>query len=143
MNEYTFTRSARSPRAVAWVALWWAILLAVYFALNASPVIVLVLAAISLPALYDIGAGSTSEFQITNAEIKWRSGRRGAHLPRGQLKSVRLDTRLDLSLRMTLITYQGTKVRLPYECVPPTDAITAALTAHDVAFERHHFTLMS
>jgi hypothetical protein len=40
------------------VALWWAILLAVYFALNASPVIVLVLAAISLPALYDIGAGS-------------------------------------------------------------------------------------
>lgn len=143
MSAYTFTRSARNPRAVAWVVLWWIILLAIYFALNAAPIIVLVLACISLPALFDIGAGSTSEFQITQAQIKWRSGRRGGHLPRGQLKSVRLDTRLDLSLRMTLITYQGSKVRLPYECVPPTDTIIAALTAHDIPHERHHFTLMS
>ncbi|MEP5153955.1 MAG: hypothetical protein ABJQ89_13130, partial [Planktotalea sp.] len=61
----------------------------------------------------------------------------------GMLKSVRLDTRLDLSLRMTLIPHQGGKVRLPYECIPKAAEIEAALTAQDIPYERHHFTLMS
>ncbi len=143
MSEFIFKRSARSPRALAFVALWWIVLLLLYALLNAAPFLILVLAAISLPALYDIGKGATSELQITEADILWRSGRRGAKLPRAQLKSVRLDTRLDLSLRMTLLTHLGDKIRLPYECVPPAAQIEAALSAQDIPFERHHFTLLS
>lgn len=143
MSEFTFKRSARSPRAVAFVALWWLVLLLLYTFLDAAPVILLVLGFVSLPAVFDIGKGAKSELQITNAEVLWLSGRRGAKLPRGQLKSVRLDTRLDLSLRMTLITHQGGKVRLPYECVPPAAQIEVALKEHDIPYERHHFTLLS
>ena len=143
MSEYVFIRAARSPRAVAMVVLWWLVLILLYLALNASPIIVLGLAFISLPALFDIGAGTTSELRITGSEVAWRSGRRGAQLPRGQLKSVRLDTRLDLSLRMTLLTYQGGKVRLPYECVPVASVIEAALKEQGIPYERHHFTLLS
>ena len=143
MSAFVYTRSARSPRALILVGLWWAALLLLYFVLNAAPLIVLLLGCASLPALFDIGAGAKAQLRINDKEIAWQSGRRGAHLPRGQLKSVRLDTRLDFSLRMTLQTYQGGKIRLPYECVPASNEIEAALTAHKIAFERHHFTLLS
>ncbi len=142
-DSFVFTRSARSPRNLMLLALWWLVLAVLAFGLNASPVIIALLALASLPALYDIGMGATSELHITPADIIWRSGRRGGTLPRGQLKSVRLDTRLDLSLRMTLITHQGGKTRLPYECVPSAGEIEAALSAQDIPYQRHHFTLMS
>lgn len=143
MSNYSFKRSARSPRAVAFVALWWIVLWQLYLFLDAAPFIILGFALVSLPALIDIGKGTTSGLDITNAEVSWRSGRRSAKLPRGQLKSVRLDTRLDLSIRMTLLTYQGDKIRLPYECVPPAAQIEAALKDHQILYERHHFTLLS
>lgn len=142
-SDFIFTRASRSPRAVAVVVLWWLALIILYVVFNAAPLILLILGIISLPALFDIGAGATSELRITHADIIWRSGRRDAKLPRGQLKSVRLDTRLDLSLRMTLITYHGGKIRLPYECVPNASQITAALDAQGIAHERHHFTFLS
>jgi len=125
------------------VVLWWAALLVLYLLFNAASLIILVLACASLPALYDIGANASAELQIDSTEISWRSGRRRASLPRGQLKLVRLDTRLDFSLRMTLHTYQGGKIRLPYECVPSANAIEDALKTYDIVFERHHFQLMS
>lgn len=143
MSDYTYTRSARSPRALILVALWWLVILILYTVLDAAPIIVLLLGCASLPSLFEIGAGATSRLQITASEIAWRSGRRGATLPRGQLKSVRLDTRLDFSLRMTLLTHQGAKIRLPYECVPPAADIETALQQHDIPYERHHFTLLS
>lgn len=142
-NEYTFTRSSRTLRAITMVALWWAVIVVLYFVLSAAPIIIAVLALASLPALYDIGAGATSELSITDKNIAWRSGRRGGTLPRGQLKSVRLDTRLDFSLRLTLLTHQGSKIRLPYECIPKANEIEAALKNQGIAFQRHHFTLLS
>lgn len=142
-GSYTFTRRARSPRAIGFVVLWWLALALLYFVLEASPVILLVLSFASLPALYDLGKGTTSELSINEKEISWRSGRRAAKLERARLKSARLDTRLDLSLRLTLITHQGGKLRLPYECVPPANDIEAALNAHGIPYERHHFTLLS
>lgn len=140
---YSFTRRARSPRTLIALGLWWAVLAAAYFIVHASEWVVLILGMFSLPAVYEIGANSVSGLEIDGKRIAWHSGTRGGHLPRGQLKSVRLDTRLDLSLRMTLETHQGGKVRLPYECVPAAAEIEAALTAQDIPYARHHFTLMS
>ncbi|MGH1577619.1 hypothetical protein [Planktotalea sp.] len=142
-SAYRFSRSSRTPRALIIVALWWVVIALLGLVLNAAPIIIAVLALASLPALYDIGAGATSELNITDKDISWRSGRRSGTLARGQLKSVRLDTRLDLSLRMTLITHQGGKIRLPYECVPKANEIEAALKTAGITFERHHFTLLS
>jgi hypothetical protein len=142
MGGFHFTRAARTPRAIGAVALWWAILLILYLVLNAAPLIVLILALFSVPALIDIGAGNTAGLEITDKDIRWHSGKRSGSLPRGQLASVRLDTRLDLTLRMTLLTHQGGKVRLPYECVPKAAVIEPALTSQDIRYERHHFTLL-
>lgn len=125
------------------LALWWGAIVLLYVLINANPWILLGLGAISLPALYEYGANSRATLTIDAREISWRSGRRGAKLPRAQLKSVRLDTRLDLSLRMTLIPHQGGKVRLPYECVPNAQEIETVLKSQDIPYERHHFTLLS
>ena len=143
MRDFTFQRAARGPRAVGFVVLWWLIIFALYAFLNGSWVILAILALCSVPALLDIYRGTSAALQITAKKIQWRSGKRAGSLARGQLRSVRLDTRLDLSLRMTLLTYQGEKLRLPYECIPKASDIEAALKAQDIPYERHHFTLMS
>jgi len=143
VDPFHFERRARSAKTIVILALWWSALMLLYFGINANPWIILVLALISLPALYDIGANARADLTIDDREISWRTGRRGANLPRGQLQKVRLDTRLDLSLRMTLITHQGGKVRLPYECVPTASVIEAELKSQGIPYERHHFTLMS
>lgn len=114
-----------------------------YFAFSAAPFIILILGFASLPALIDIGVGATSNLRISDTEIAWRSGRRGGVIPRPQVKLVRLDTRLDFSLRVTLLTHQGQKTRLPYECVPAFKDLEAALLDRDISFEQHHFTLLS
>lgn len=142
MSHYHFKRSARSAQALIFVALWWLVLALLYILVNAAPLIVITLGVASLPALIDIAKGGAAHFQITESDIKWQSGRRTGQLTRASLKSVRLETRLDLSLRMTLVTHLGDKTRLPYECVPPASQIEAALGAQKIPFERHHFTLM-
>lgn len=124
------------------LAAWWLGLAAIYLLFDANEWIVLGLFAFTLPSLYDIGANSTARLDMDMHEIRWQSGKRGARLPRAQLKSVRLDTRLDLSLRMTLITTEGGKIRLPYECIPKAADIEEALSNLNIPFERHHFTLL-
>ena len=143
MSDFTFQRAARNPRAVGFVLLWWLVIFVFYAFLNGSWAILAILALCSGPALLDIYRGTTAALQITAKDIQWRSGKRAGNLARGQLKSVRFDTRLDLSLRMTLLTYQDEKLRLPYECTPKASDIEAALKARDIPYERHHFTLMS
>ncbi len=143
MRDFTFQRASRGPRAVGFVVLWWLVIFALYAFLNGSWVILAILALCSVPALLDIYRGTSAALQITAKDIQCRSGKRAGSLARRQLKSVKLDTRLDLSLRMTLLTYQGEKLRLPYECIPKASDIEAALKAQDILYERHHFTLMS
>ncbi|MGB7317785.1 MAG: hypothetical protein WBC85_07445, partial [Planktotalea sp.] len=114
VDAFHFERRARSPRAIFFIALWWAAIALLHFAIQANPWILLLLALVSLPAIYDLGANASAILTIDAQHIAWRSGQRGATCPRAQLQKVRLDTRLDFSLRMTLIPHQGRKIRLPY-----------------------------
>ncbi|MEM9580526.1 MAG: hypothetical protein AAF891_07540 [Pseudomonadota bacterium] len=141
-QPFVFRRSARRPKAILTLLVWWLGLALIYVGLNAHPGIIALLGLFTLPALYDIGAGNLAELRIDEKEIAWRSGRRAGDLPRGALKTVRLDTRLDFSLRMTLHTHQGQRLRLPYECVPRAQDLKDALTRQDIPFEHHHFALM-
>ena len=113
-----------------------------YVVLDSHPVIAVGLALFALPALVDMLRGGRASLQIDDKEIRWQSAGRTDHLPRGQIRTVRLDTRLDFSRRITLLTHQGGKIRLPYECVPPKSELIGALTEHGLPFEQHHFALM-
>lgn len=58
------------------------------------------------------------------------------------IKTVRLDTRLDLSIKATLILHTGAKMRLPLDAVPPSAAFEEALKQRGILVERHHFRLV-
>ena len=140
--HYRYEKQARTQRTLAILGAWWAMLAVLYFGLGAHPGIVAVLLLFSLPAVYDYGANATATLELTDRDIRWSSGRRSGAMPRAQIKRVRLDTRLDLSVRMTLETHQGGKLRLPYECVPKLKSLEAGLRSADIPFQRHAFSLI-
>ncbi|MDA7428681.1 hypothetical protein PGB28_09440 [Primorskyibacter aestuariivivens] len=142
MSVYRFEASARGPRAVLGLALWWAGLLAAYLIFDATLWILLPLALASLPALYELGKGARATLEIDSDEFRWSSGRRQGRMLRSEVDRVRLDTKLDMSLRMSLVTPEGRKIRLPYECVPPRKALEEELDTRGITVERHHFSLM-
>lgn len=142
MSVYRYHAAARSPRTLIALGAWWAGLIGCYLFLDASMWILMPLALVTLPALYEIGKGAVATLEIDNSEFRWTSGSRGVRLPRAEVARVRLDTRLDFSLRMSLVLHNGKKVRLPYECVPPRKSLEAELTARQIEIERHHFSLM-
>ena len=142
MSVYRYEASARGPRAVMGIAAWWAALLAAYLVFDATLWILLPLALASLPALYEMGKGARATLEIDSDEFRWSSGRRHGRMLRSEVDRVRLDTKLDMSLRMSLVTAEGRKIRLPYECVPPRQSLSDELEAREIKVERHHFSLM-
>lgn len=143
MSIYRYEAAARGPRAFVALGLWWGALIAAALFLNAAWWVLLPLALASLPALYEMGKGAVARFELDNSEFRWSSGRRSARVARTDVLRVRLDTRLDFSLRMSLILQDGKRVRLPYECVPPAKSLEQALQTRDIPVERHHFTLFN
>ena len=142
MSVYRYEASARGPRAFVALGMWWAGLIAAYLFLDAAIWILLPLALVTIPALYEMGKGVEASLEIDSDEIRWASGRRQAKMALSELDRVRLDTRLDMSLRMSLVLPSGKKIRLPYECVPPRKPLEAELEARGIPVERHHFSLM-
>ncbi len=66
-----------------------------------------------------------------------------ARRPAIPIFGVLLDTRLDFSVRASVVLADGgRKIRLPYESTPPHKALEAALLARGIAVQRHHFSLI-
>lgn len=138
---YVFDRQGRSWGALLVVLAIWAALLAGWTWLDASPVVLGAVALFTLPALWDFWRNPRSGLRLGDGAIRWYSGRRQGHVDLCDLDRVRFDTRLDLSVRITLILTSGRKIRLPYEASPPHRAFEEALNRAGIRSERHHFTL--
>ncbi|MEM8579115.1 MAG: PH domain-containing protein [Pseudomonadota bacterium] len=139
---YRWRRAGRSRSTAITVALVWLALGAAYVGLDASIWIIWLFVLFTLPALYDLAAGRTSEMHVTQDGLRWRSGRREDRATWDEIARIRLDTRLDLSVRTSLILPSGRRVRLPIDVTPPADAFEAALRAHGAEVRRHHFSLI-
>ncbi|GGH21845.1 hypothetical protein SAMN05444007_102356 [Cribrihabitans marinus] len=137
---FSFVRRNRTLRNIAVLAAIYAALAAVLLQLDAAPWLVGGLALFTLPALWDVLAGTSASLRLDGAELRWRSGRREGDLGLAEIDSIRFDTRWDLSVRVTLLLRGGGRVRLPQDCVPPHRDFEAALQARGLRVERHHFT---
>lgn len=137
-----FERSGRQPRAIAILCAIWTLLLFLYLRLDAAPWIIGIFAVFTLPALWDQIANPGAGMRFEPAHLIWHSGRRDAQIPWSQIDHVRLDTRLDFSVRATIVLVTGKRVRAPFEATPPADTLVAALDARGVRVERHHFSLL-
>lgn len=120
-----------------WVALGAAILL-----IDASPWLMGALALFTLPAVWDLLKNPASGLRFTPRALIWFTGNRDAEVGWHEIEKVRLDTRLDFSVRASVVLHSGRKIRLPYESTPPHQLLEAALNARGVRTERHHFSLI-
>lgn len=127
----------------AWVlAAVWTILAVLLLAFDAAPVIVAGLWIFTLPALWDLVSDRPSGLRLTEDGLHWFSGARSDTIPRDRIKAVRLDRRLDLSFRVSIVLRDDRRMRLPQDCLPQIPALDAALTRAGIRVERHPFSLL-
>lgn len=132
----------RSWRTALVLALVWAGLIGMITLLDAAPWIVLGLALFTLPALWDFVSDRRSGLRLDAQALTWWSGARRGHVPLAQIRAVRFDRRLDLSMRVSLVLQDAGRIRLPQEALPEIERLEAALRASGVATERHPFSLL-
>lgn len=140
-EPFVFTRSARSRATAIAVLGLWGVLLAAWLWLDAALWIVIPLALFGLPALYDLVADPKAGLRLEDDTISWFSGQRTATLALEEIDHMRLDTRLDFSVRASAVLKTGRKIRLPFESTPPHQAFEDALLARGLKVQRHHFQL--
>ncbi len=131
-------RSWRAGLALGAVAA----LLAALAAIGAHPAILAALALLALPLALDLWRAPEASLTLDGDALEWRHGGALARIPLAGIERVRLDTRLDGTVRATVETGQARPPRIPPPCMPPHKALEAALQARGVAVRRRHFTLL-
>ncbi|MFK7743413.1 MAG: hypothetical protein AB8B47_00055 [Roseobacter sp.] len=141
-EPFSYRRQGRSKAALIAVGGIWFCLIAAIILVEAAPWLMAVIAAFTLPAVWELIKNPASGLDFTEGDLCWFTGRRDAKVSWSEIDRVRLDTRLDFSVRATAVLTTGRKIRLPYECTPPDTLLEAALNARGIRTERHHFSLI-
>lgn len=142
MTPYAFQTTGRNRATLITVLLVWAALALAVLWLEAAPWLMAVFALATLPALIDLITGRVSGLRLDADGLHWFSGRRTGEVAWPRLSHIRLDTRLDFSIRASAVLTTGRKVRLPLEATPPSDQFEEVLTSRGIKVERHHFSLL-
>ena len=143
MSEtFTYHRQGRSKRTALVVLAIWLALAGAYLFLDAALWIVWFLALFTLPALWDLYRNPPSGLTLDAQRLCWFTGKRHAQVSLDEIDHIRLDTRLDFSVRVTLVLRTGAKIRLPFEATPPHQAFETALNGFRLTTRRTHFQLM-
>lgn len=142
MTPYDFETTGRNRATLITVAVVWAVLILAILWLEAAPWLMAVFALATLPALIDLVTGRSSGLRVDAEGLHWFSGRRTGAVAWPRVSHIRLDTRLDFSIRASAVLTTGRKVRLPLESTPPPEDFEQALTSRGIKVERHHFSLL-
>jgi len=134
-------RGRNRATALVLVAVW-AGLAWLLIGLDAAPWIVAGLALFTIPALWDLVSDRPSGLTLTQDTLHFYSGQRRDTIAHRQIKAVRLDRRLDLSYRVSIVLRDDRRIRLPQDCLPRTDQLEAALTRAGISVQRHPFSLL-
>lgn len=140
--EFTYKRQGRSTATAAVVIAIWITLIAAYVFLDAALWVLAVFALFTLPAVVDFARDPESGMVLTERHLRWYSGARAAEIDVSEIERIRMDTRLDFSVRVTVILENGRKIRVPFESTPAHVQLEAALKARGIKTERFHFQLM-
>lgn len=141
-EPFAYHRMGRN-RATLWavVAVWSVLALAIV-TVDAAPWLMGLVSLFTLPAVWELLTNPAAGLQMDDRRLHWFSGKRAATLGWSEVDHMRLDTRLDFSVRATAVLTSGRKIRLPYEATPPHKAFEAALQGLGIRTERHHFSLV-
>ncbi len=139
---YRFERKGRTRRALGLVGAVWATVLLAWWMLDMAPWIVAVLLAFTLPAALDYARDKTAWLSLDDTHLRWDAGRQTGEIALARIRALRLETRLDLSLRARVVLDTADRIKLPQECTPPMAEAQAAFEDAGVTVERHPFSLL-
>ena len=142
MTPYSFETTGRNRKTLIALILVWAAILAAIAFLDAALWLRALIALCTAPALYDLIAGRRSGVGLSGEGLRWFAGRRTGEIAWDSISHMRLDTRLDFSVRASAVLTSGRKVRLPLEATPKADMFEQVLTERGIKVERHHFSLL-
>jgi hypothetical protein len=142
MTPYHFETTGRNRRTLfAVLGVWIAVLLAIAL-VDAALWLMTLIVLCTAPALYDLMAARRSGVALDDNGLHWFAGRQTGEITWDRISHMRLDTRLDFSVRASAVLGTGRKVRLPLETTPPADTFEQELTKRGIKVERHHFSLL-
>ena len=139
---FTYSRQGRSSRSLFTVLAIWAGLLGLWIGVEAHPALLLLVIAFTLPACWDLLTNPASGMTLSDTEWAWHSGRRRAQVALDEVTEVRMNTRLDFSVKVTLLLRTGVRLVLPFEATPPDTKLEDALRMRGLRVHRTHFQLM-
>ena len=139
---YTYTSNGRRPATVITVLAIWAALIAAYILLEAEPLILAVIGTFTLPALYDLARNPRSTLMLDETHLRWTSGRQDAEIALSEIDHLRFDTRLDMSVRLSVVRPSGVKIRVPYPATPPHTTFEPLARSAGITTRRYHFSLI-
>lgn len=139
---YTYISNGRRPATMITVLAIWAALIAAYIMLEANPLILAVIGAFTLPALYDLARNPRSTLTLDETHLRWTSGRQDAQIALSEIDHLRFDTRLDMSVRLSVVRPSGVKIRVPYPATPPHATFEPLARSAGLTTRRYHFSLI-
>lgn len=142
MTPFSYETSGRNRKTLVALALVWAAIVAALLLLDASRWLMGLIVLCTAPAVYDLVVGRRSGVALSPEGLIWFSGRLTGEITWDRISHIRLDTRLDFSVRTSAVLTTGRKVRLPLESIPRHEVFEEALKTHGIKVERHHFSLL-
>lgn len=139
-DVFEHVTAGRNPRSVLIIVVVWFVLILLRVQLQATWLLLVPLFLATLPALFDVINNRSTGLRIDDARIAWQSGTRDQSVPLDRIAEVELALRLDASLRATLMLDDGTKLRLPYECLPRRKVLEPELIARGLTVRRNDFS---
>jgi len=124
------------------LGLTWVGILAAILLFDAALWLMALFALCTLPALYDIAVARRAGIALDPSGLSWFAGRQTGDITWERISHMRLDTRLDFSVRTSAVLTSGKRIRLPLECTPPADTLEQVLGERGISVQRHHFSLL-
>ncbi|MGR3492089.1 MAG: hypothetical protein ACU0DW_08525, partial [Shimia sp.] len=106
---YAYQATGRNRATAIGFGIVWALIAILWLALDAHPLILGLLALVSLPAGLDLLRAPEAHFWITETELGFDVPGQSARLAHADIEKLTADTRLDLSLRLTAWLTTGEK----------------------------------
>lgn len=138
-EDFSYDRQSRSLRSITGVTLWLLVVVVLWLVFGAAWWILALLILPALPAVYELGRNPRAGLALRGAEMSWFTGSRSGQVPHSDIDRIRMDTRWDFSVRVTVQLRSGKKIRLPDECLPPHRDLETVLQDRGIPVERHHF----
>ncbi len=136
-----YLNKGRNPRTLGALAAA-AAFLSLLYCFGTMPWILIFLSLFALPALFDIILNPAANLEMTDKILRWKNPLQSAEIETKKIRSARFDTRLDISIRVSLTLQDGSTLRIPQDVLPPRKQLEKAFQDRGIKVEMHHFQVI-